>query len=433
MSGPLDVAITADECLGYVKWPRIWQDAMTNITPSDSSHQRVCLPLCEVLFDVEFPEEAAAVSAQVGGRGLTLNTDESDDLIVRNYRVTLHSVKSETRKMRRIRELEEVDGPKKQLGDDEKAAMKASKYSPATAARHEPFSAPMQRTALQARRFSNASSFLQAGTPYQPQRHSGQHVDTSYKHTRPAQRSSRASVAPSEYTATDDAGSVAPSEWTAELTPRRGSYAQSDSGYGSGRDRSRERASLKAPSNHRHPALRIPDDDLDSVLPGDYGDASTIGPSASQVGARRVIEPSSDDRVLPGGFVDSRSSRRPVSDPYRNLASQMRQGLRPEMPSHIGPHNDRRERSGHVSRRRDQASMRHSTRSSVRPDADSGSYYGSILRDAAQSDNRSKRETYQTYHSAPSLRTVDDDELSYIESQLTEAEAIKAKYMGKAR
>ena len=39
---------------------------------------------------------------------MTLNTQEEEDMAVRNYRVNLHAVKCSTRKMRRLRELDEV-------------------------------------------------------------------------------------------------------------------------------------------------------------------------------------------------------------------------------------------------------------------------------------------------------------------------------------
>ena len=94
--------------IGYVKWPRIWQDTFTNITALDSLHQRVCLNTAELIFDIEFPEEAAAISAEVGGRGFQLNSEDEDDLTVRNYRVNLHSINVDTRKMRRLRELDET-------------------------------------------------------------------------------------------------------------------------------------------------------------------------------------------------------------------------------------------------------------------------------------------------------------------------------------
>ena len=98
--------------IGYVKWPRIWQDTFTNITALESLHQRVSLPAAELIFDIEFPEEAAAISAEVGGRGFQLNKEDEDDLTVRNYRINLHGIKVDTRKMRRLRELDEIDGAK---------------------------------------------------------------------------------------------------------------------------------------------------------------------------------------------------------------------------------------------------------------------------------------------------------------------------------
>ncbi|KAK9896474.1 hypothetical protein P389DRAFT_190015 [Cystobasidium minutum MCA 4210] len=94
---------------GYVKWPRIWQDTFDNATPLDSLHQRVCLSSCEVLLDLEFPEDTAEISAEVGGRGFTLDREDEEDLMVRNYRAVLHGIKVETRKMRRLRELDELD------------------------------------------------------------------------------------------------------------------------------------------------------------------------------------------------------------------------------------------------------------------------------------------------------------------------------------
>lgn len=93
---------------GFVKWPRVWQDCFDNITPPSSSHQRVSLPCAEVLFALEFPEEAALISAEVGGRGFSLDTEDEDELRVRNYRVSIHAVKCETRKMRRLKEMDEL-------------------------------------------------------------------------------------------------------------------------------------------------------------------------------------------------------------------------------------------------------------------------------------------------------------------------------------
>lgn len=95
--------------LGYVKWPRIWQDTFDNSTPVDSLHQRVCLASCEVLLDLEFPEDTAEISAQVGGRGFALDYEDEEDLMVRNYRAILHGIKVDTRKMRRLKELDDLD------------------------------------------------------------------------------------------------------------------------------------------------------------------------------------------------------------------------------------------------------------------------------------------------------------------------------------
>lgn len=92
-----------------MKWPRIWQDTFDNSTPVDSLHQRVCLASCEVLLDLEFPEDTAEISAEVGGRGFTLDTEDEEELLVRNYRAVLHGIKVDTRKMRRLKELEDLD------------------------------------------------------------------------------------------------------------------------------------------------------------------------------------------------------------------------------------------------------------------------------------------------------------------------------------
>lgn len=94
---------------GYVKWPRIWQDTFDNITPANSLHQRVCLTSCEVLLDLEFPEDTAEISAEVGGRGFDLDYEDEEDLLVRNYRAVLHGIKVDTRKIRRLAELDELD------------------------------------------------------------------------------------------------------------------------------------------------------------------------------------------------------------------------------------------------------------------------------------------------------------------------------------
>lgn len=48
------------------------------------------------------------ISAEVGGRGFTLDTEDEEELTVRNYRVRLHAVRCDTRKMRRLREMDEL-------------------------------------------------------------------------------------------------------------------------------------------------------------------------------------------------------------------------------------------------------------------------------------------------------------------------------------
>jgi hypothetical protein len=104
-----DAGADFTDCTGYVKWPRVWQDSFDNVTPPDSLHQRVCLSSCEVLLDLEFPEDTAEISAEVGGRGLTLDEQEQEELTVRNYKAVIHSIKCETRKIRRLKELESVN------------------------------------------------------------------------------------------------------------------------------------------------------------------------------------------------------------------------------------------------------------------------------------------------------------------------------------
>lgn len=79
------------------------------MTPLNSFHQRVCLASCEVLLDIEFPEDTAEISAEVGGRGFTLDVEDEEDLFVRNYRAILHGIKCDTRKMRRLTELDNLD------------------------------------------------------------------------------------------------------------------------------------------------------------------------------------------------------------------------------------------------------------------------------------------------------------------------------------
>lgn len=64
---------------------------------------------CEVLLDLEFPEDTAEISAEVGGRGFVLDYEDEEDLLVRNYRAILHGIKVDTRKMRRLSELDELD------------------------------------------------------------------------------------------------------------------------------------------------------------------------------------------------------------------------------------------------------------------------------------------------------------------------------------
>lgn len=79
---------------------------MTNITSAESLHQRVSLPVCEVLFEIEFPKDTAKISENVGGRGFTLDSEAEEEMLVRNYVVSLHGIKVDTRRMRRLKELE---------------------------------------------------------------------------------------------------------------------------------------------------------------------------------------------------------------------------------------------------------------------------------------------------------------------------------------
>jgi hypothetical protein len=58
---------------------------------------------------LEFPEDTAEISAEVGGRGFVLDYEDEEDLLVRNYRAILHGIKVDTRKMRRLSELDELD------------------------------------------------------------------------------------------------------------------------------------------------------------------------------------------------------------------------------------------------------------------------------------------------------------------------------------
>lgn len=153
-----DLDLRSFDLTGYVKWPRAWQDTFTNITSATSKHQRVCLPHVELLFDLEFPYESSDFRSSIisahpsserrasyasfgsgvpadiahydsssnlidtalddlaseketyvgtaGGSDAAVRLDVSEEMEVRNYKVNLWGLKTETRKMRRVKELE---------------------------------------------------------------------------------------------------------------------------------------------------------------------------------------------------------------------------------------------------------------------------------------------------------------------------------------
>lgn len=409
--------------------------------------------------------------------------------------------------MRRLLELEAVDGPAKEPSAEEVAAILASRYTKATAAALEPFSAPMQRRDNRA----SASFFHRGDAHHALHKRVPSRGDVSYRHTRPTPSSNTRD----QYRSPDLRNLRAVMQVdTDDASSYMSDRPASDSGYSSGRNTSQDRAYRRARSaepSSRYQGLRVDDDELLSTFPTeDDDDLSTIGPSASQRGV--------DDQASSHYSSDHQSSRssrrrektpRPVSEQpsflieahmpdaepqskretyenegersgYRNLASQMRSGIRPperqqgatsredgDRARHHEPSSSPQRHSQHADRQRTDSDRKPPSHSKAitgpksprtpyesrsRPASptsrytrgESASYYGSILRDestyscdAASSRSRSerdvRRETYQTYHSAPGLRVPypDDDAASVADTELTEAEKIKARAMNK--
>lgn len=171
----------------------------------------MCLASCEVLLDLEFPEDTAEISAQVGGRGFALDYEEEEDLMVRNYRAILHGLKVDTRKMRRLKELDELDP------DAKLARHVADKLSFENEDRLSHSMHPGRASSVP-QAYGKA---LAASRPSYHERHASR---TSYGRQGSSDRYER-SVAPSSPYQCSDPGSARMSETGSQLSLPRGYHA----------------------------------------------------------------------------------------------------------------------------------------------------------------------------------------------------------------